>query len=62
MFILRHMRGFLLMAIFAGGLWVADTTLCEGRYTQEFGHEIHSATRRAGYWLNAQLNFLRTRF
>ncbi|NRQ13023.1 hypothetical protein BHMPCIPO_00233 [Ensifer sesbaniae] len=56
------MRGFLLMAIFAGGLWVADTTLCEGRYTQELGHEIHSATRRAGYWLNAQLNFLRTRF
>lgn len=56
------MRGFLLMAIYAGGLWVVDTTMCEGRYTQEFGHEVQSATRQARYWLNVQLNFLAARF
>jgi hypothetical protein len=56
------MRGFLLMTFLAGGLWVVDTTLCEGRYTQEFGHEAQSATRQVRYWLNAQLNYLRTRF
>ncbi len=56
------MRGFLLMAIFAGGLWVADTTMCKGRYTQELGHEVQSATRRAEYWLNGKLNLLRARF
>ncbi|KSV93235.1 hypothetical protein D9M68_465890 [compost metagenome] len=56
------MRGFLLMAIYAGGLWVVDTTMCEGRYTQEFGHEVQSATRQARYWLNVQLNFLAAPF
>lgn len=53
------MRGFLLMAIFAGGLWTIDTLMFDGRNTMALWQEAKSTGQEFRYELKSRLRFLK---